>query len=70
LSENALKSTYGNVEFQNFPGEDPRTSRSKRREKKEREEWKREDGGGGRGWGSRKRRGESEWLQEREGMER
>jgi hypothetical protein len=24
LSENALKLTYGNVEFHNFPGEDPR----------------------------------------------
>jgi hypothetical protein len=24
LSENALKLIYGNVEFQNFPGEDPR----------------------------------------------
>jgi hypothetical protein len=29
LSKTALKCTYGNVEFQKFPGEDPRTHRSK-----------------------------------------
>jgi hypothetical protein len=29
LSENSLKLTYGNLEFQNFPGKDPRISRSK-----------------------------------------
>jgi hypothetical protein len=32
FSENVLKLTYGNVEFQNFP-ENPRTPRSKGRER-------------------------------------
>jgi hypothetical protein len=47
LSENALKLTYGNVEFQNFPGEDPRPplqgegkDRARRRSSgREDEEW-------------------------------
>jgi hypothetical protein len=65
LSKNALKLTYSNVEFQNFPGEDPRTPRSRGRE------W--EGGksgrgvGRGRGWGGRKERGGNEGLKEREG---
>ena len=36
-SENALKLTYSNVEFQNFPGEDPRTPRFQGRGKDRRE---------------------------------
>jgi hypothetical protein len=59
LSKNALKVTYGNVEFQNFPG---RTHGPPLQEevKGGREEWEREEGWGGegRGWGSRKGRGE------------
>jgi hypothetical protein len=55
LFQNALKLTYGNVEFKKFPGEDPRTPRSKGRERG-REEWKRggdEEGRGGEGRGGR-----------------
>jgi hypothetical protein len=44
LSENALKLIYGNVEFQNFPGEDPLQGEGKGR----REEWKKEEGWEGR----------------------
>jgi hypothetical protein len=33
LSESALKLANGNVEFQNFPREDPRNPRSKGRER-------------------------------------
>jgi hypothetical protein len=47
--QNALKLTYGNVEFKKFPGEDPRTPRSKGRE--------REGGKSGRGVGMRRGRG-------------
>jgi len=36
-SENALKLTYSNVEFQNFPGEDPRTPRFQGRGRDRRE---------------------------------
>jgi hypothetical protein len=32
LSENALKLIYGNVEFQNFPGEDPASRGGKGKE--------------------------------------
>jgi hypothetical protein len=53
LFENALKLTYGNVEFKNFPGEDPR---SKGREG--------EGGKSGRGVG-----GEGEAEVGREGVE-
>jgi hypothetical protein len=67
LSENALKLTYGNVEFQNFPGEDPGPP-LQGEGKGGREEWKR--GGRGRGWGGRKGRGGREGLKEREGKER
>jgi hypothetical protein len=66
LSENALKLTYGNVEFQNFPGRTP-DPRSKGRE---REGGKSGRGGEGRGWGGRKGRGGREGLKEREGKER
>jgi hypothetical protein len=71
LSENALKLTYGNVEFQNFPGEDPGPPAS-REGKGRREEWKKKRGGEGRGrgWGSRKGRGGREGLKEREGKRR
>jgi hypothetical protein len=34
LSENALKLIYGNVEFQNFPGEDPASRGGKGKEGK------------------------------------
>jgi hypothetical protein len=40
LSENALKLTYGNVEFQNFPEKDPRTPAPREGKGKE-EEWER-----------------------------
>jgi hypothetical protein len=71
LSENALKLTYDNVEFQNFPGEDPGQPAARGR-KGGRKEWKREEGWGGegRGWGNRKGRGGTEGLEEREGKER
>jgi hypothetical protein len=71
LSENALKLTYGNVEFQNFPGRTPGPP-LQGEGKGGREEWKREEGWGGegRGWGSRKGRGGTEGLKEREGKER
>jgi hypothetical protein len=55
LSENALKLAYGNVEFQNFPGEDPGPP-LQGEGKGGREEWKREWDGKGRGWGGRKGR--------------
>jgi hypothetical protein len=35
LSGNALKLTYGNVEFQNFPGKNSRTPCFKGRERRE-----------------------------------
>jgi hypothetical protein len=34
LFENALKLTYGNVEFKKFPVEDPRTPRFKGRDRR------------------------------------
>jgi hypothetical protein len=68
LSENALKITYGNVEFQNFPGRTPNPLLQKEG-KGGREEWKR--GGKGRGWGGRKARGGREGkMRKRRGRER
>jgi hypothetical protein len=73
LSENALKLAYGNVEFQNFPAEDPGPP-LQGEGKVETEEWKREEEWGGKGkeWGSRKGRGGTEELKlkEREGKRR
>jgi hypothetical protein len=64
LSENALKLTYGIVEFPNFPGRIPGTPlQGREREKSGREKRV----GEGREWGDRKGR---EGLKEREGMER
>jgi hypothetical protein len=48
LSEKALKFTYGNVEFQNFPR---RTSALRGRNWREREDWTKEDGWRGQGMG-------------------
>ena len=51
-SENALKLTYSNVEFQNFPGEDPRTPRFQGGEGEGGGEGRKREGGrGGRGRG-------------------
>jgi hypothetical protein len=86
LSENASKLTYGNVEFQNFPGEEPRTPRLKGMEREGEKSGRKKRGGEGRGgekrdgevgrggeglgWGNRKGRGGSEGLKEREGKRR
>jgi hypothetical protein len=64
LLENALKLTYGNVEFKNFPGGPPDPPLQGEGEGG-REEWKRE--GEGRG---KRVRGGREGLKEREGKER
>jgi hypothetical protein len=73
LFENALKLTYGNVEFKKFPG-DPRTPRSKGKER-EGEKSGRGVGRGGeeRGVGEGKGGRKGRWkrrLQERERKER
>jgi hypothetical protein len=65
FSENALKLTYGNAEFQNFPGEDP-VPPAPRGGKGREEEWKKEEGWEG---GKGVRRGR-EGLKERERKER
>jgi hypothetical protein len=72
LSENALKLAYGNAEFHNFPGEDPRTPRSKGREREGGRSGREKRGGDGegRGWGSRKGRDGTEGLKGREGKRR
>jgi hypothetical protein len=67
LFENALKLTYGNLEFKNFPREDPgppapRGGKGKAGRVEER--W------GGKGRGGRKRRGGREGLKGREGKGR
>jgi hypothetical protein len=62
--ENALKLTYGNVEFKNFPGRTP--DPLPRGGKAGQEDWKR--GGEGEG-GGRKGRVGREGLKEREGKE-
>jgi hypothetical protein len=57
FSENALELTYGNIEFQNFPGRTP-DPRSKGREKGRRGNSGREERRGGRGGGGKKGRAE------------
>ena len=59
--KNALKLTYSNVEFQNCPGEDPRTPRFQGRGRGEEGEGEREGGRGGDGRvGERRGRGGGE----------
>jgi hypothetical protein len=70
LSENALKLTYGNVEFQKFPGEDPRTLRPKGGKGRAGRVEEGRRVGRWRGWGFRKGRGRREGLKEREVEER
>jgi hypothetical protein len=80
LSENALKLTYGNVEFQNFPGGSPLQGEGKGG----REEWERTGWGGreedeeagregvegkdqrkGEGWKEKKKEGKRMWTPSR-----
>jgi hypothetical protein len=77
LFENALKLTYGNVEFKKFHGEDPRIPASRGGRGAGRvEAWggRGGGGGGGEGRGGRKGRvegkGGREGLKEKEGKER